>query len=230
MSTVLAVGGGGFSVLRPTPTLDQFFLDLTGKSRPRIGYIPTATGDSAERIAQWLSITEGYDCDPVIISVYAPEDKHLPDVVRSCDAIWVGGGNTLNMIHLWQLWGIDSALREAFDAGTVLGGVSAGGNCWFEQCSTDSYGPTLKVIPAMGFLPGSFCPHYDEEAERRPTLKRFLESGELKSGWAVDSLTGALFVDGNFVKGVSAGSEHWVYRVGLEGGVMVEERMETERV
>jgi len=229
--TIVAVGGAGFSALNPTPTFNRYFLSLTGVSRPKIAYIPTATGDSAERIAQWLSVTAQYECDPVIISVYAPDDKNLAEVALSCNAIWVGGGNTLNMLHLWNLWGLDTALREAYEKGIVLGGVSAGGNCWFEQCSTDSYGPTLKVMPAMGVLPGSFCPHYDEEVERRPTLKRFLESGELKPGWAVDAMTGAVFVDGEYSHGVSANSTGAVYRVGLDAhGLMTEERLEPIRL
>jgi len=84
------------------------------------------------------------------------------------DIIYVGGGNTRSMICLWREWGADEVLREAYEAGILLCGVSAGAICWFEQGVTDSVWP-LGVLPCLGLLPGSCCPHYDSEAERRPT-------------------------------------------------------------
>ena len=96
------------------------------------------------------------------------------------DVIYVGGGNTANMLAIWRVHGIDRALREAWSRGAVLGGMSAGANCWFEGCVTDSFGPVLRELgDGLGILSGSFCPHYDGEPERRPTYTRLVGEGIL---------------------------------------------------
>jgi dipeptidase E len=105
----------------------------------------------------------------------------------SQDLIYVGGGNTANMLAIWRVHGIDRALREAWERGAVLGGMSAGANCWFEDSVTDSFGPELRALGGgLGLLAGSFCPHYDGEPERRPTYTRLVQEGLLTPGYAAD--------------------------------------------
>jgi peptidase E len=91
------------------------------------------------------------------------------------------------MLALWREWSLDAILREAWEKGVVLAGISAGANCWFEACSTDSYGNgSLRPLNCLGLLAGGFCPHYDGEAQRRPTLGAMVGAGELPDSWACD--------------------------------------------
>ena len=89
----------------------------------------------------------------------------------SHDVVLVGGGNTLNMLAIWRAHGLDRILREAWEAGVVLAGGSAGANCWFEATTTDSYllGRADPLPDGIGLVPGSFCPHFDSEPARRPS-------------------------------------------------------------
>ena len=90
------------------------------------------------------------------------------DFVCSQDLIFVGGGNTANLLAVWRVHGLDGILREAWESGVVLAGGSAGANCWFEASTTDSFGPLAALPDGLGLLAGSFCPHYADEPGRRP--------------------------------------------------------------
>jgi peptidase E len=97
------------------------------------------------------------------------------------------------MLAVWQEWGVAEILREAWQSGTVLAGVSAGAICWFEQGVTDSWADELRPLDCLGFLPGSCCPHYDGEADRRPSYHRLVASGEIATGIAIEDWTGVHF-------------------------------------
>ncbi len=107
--------------------------------------------------------------------------------------IYVGGGNTKSLLAIWRDWGVTEILREAWEVGIVLTGVSAGAICWFEQGLTDSFSDGLRPLDCLGFLPGSCCPHYDGEAQRRPSYHRLLTSGEISAGVAIEDWTGVHF-------------------------------------
>ena len=141
------------------------------------------------------------------------------------DVIYVGGGNTKSLLALWQAWELPSILREAYDRGIVLAGISAGANCWFEQGVTDSASPTIDVLPCLGFLPGSFCPHFDGEAERRPTFHRLLAEGHIVPGYAADDGAAFHFVDGTLRQVVSSRETAQGYRLAWEGGQSVEQAL-----
>jgi peptidase E len=111
------------------------------------------------------------------------------------DVIFVGGGNTKSMLAVWAEWGLASILREAWESGNVLSGVSAGAICWFDQGLTDSYSDRLVVLDCLGFIPGSCSPHYDGEPGRRPSFHRFLEEGSIAAGIALDDGAAAHYVD-----------------------------------
>jgi len=227
---IVAIGGGGFDSANPSPHMDEWFLKLTGTARPRLTLIPTATADSPDRIGRFIEAAQYLGIDPFVLSLYWPESRDDLKRAMEADAIFVTGGNTFNMIGLWRLWGLDHLLWEAHQNGVLLGGVSAGANCWFEQCSTDSFGRALEVIPGLGWIPGSFCPHYHGEAERRPTLAGFLDSGELKPGWAADDLA-ALVISPNGAKSTfsfAQGAE--VYQVSVQEGVFIENPLPGSRI
>jgi peptidase E len=122
--------------------------------------------------------------------------KRTPDLRASLlnqDVIYVGGGNTKSMLVVWRDWGLPELLREAWEKGIVLTGVSAGAICWFEQGVTDSWAGELRSVDCLGFVPGSCCPHYDGEADRRPSYHRLLASGDISAGFAIEDWTGVHF-------------------------------------
>ena len=116
----------------------------------------------------------------------------------------VGGGNTANMLAIWHVHGVDAALREAWERGIVLAGMSAGSICWFEAGVTDSFGDQLAPLRCLGFLPGSNCPHYDSESQRRPTYRRLVDAGELPPGLAAEDGVGLHFVGTELAEAVTA--------------------------
>jgi peptidase E len=114
--------------------------------------------------------------------------------VAAADVVYVNGGNTANALAIWRVHGVDRALREVWQRGGVLGGWSAGAICWFEDSVTDSFGPELRRLgDGLGFLSGSFCPHYDGEPERRPAYTRLVRDGVLAAGYAADDDAGFHF-------------------------------------
>jgi peptidase E len=122
---------------------------------------------------------------------------NVPDLrahLLAQDIIWVGGGSTANLLALWRLHGLDLVLRECWEAGVVLKGVSAGSLCWHVGGTTDSFGPTLvPVTDGLAFLPWSNSPHHDAEEQRRPLIHRLIAEGTLPDGYATENGTGLVF-------------------------------------
>ena len=152
------------------------------------------------------------------------------EVLLSVDGIVVSGGNTLNQQVIWKAHGIDEVLREAWDRGIVLGGASAGSLCWFEEGTTDSRPKELTVVKCLGFLKGSHSPHYDGEANRRPTYHRMIKSGEMKPGYACDNNAGIYFEDNEVARVVHTRAEAKVYYVSLQEEEVVERELEAEMI
>ncbi|MCA0361692.1 MAG: peptidase E [Armatimonadetes bacterium] len=212
--TIFAIGGGGFDSDQPSRTaLDRFFVDLTGKASPKICLIPTATGDSIFRISRFFRAAVAVGAVPSTLELYKVPGPDLAAYLLEHDAIFVSGGNTFNMLALWRAWGLDGVLRQAYEAGIPLGGVSAGANCWFEGCSTDSFFDDLAYMPCLGWLEHNCCPHYDEEALRKPHLAEMIQKGEIGKTLAIDGGVGCLFRDESLVEVVSCsptGAAFWV--------------------
>src|SRR5687767_13777000 len=111
------------------------------------------------------------------------------------DAIIVGGGNTLNMLAIWKVQGVDKVLQQAWKKGIILAGGSAGSLCWFEQGTTDSRPKEISKIECLGSIKCSPCPHYDSEPTRRPLYHSYIRSKEFKAGYACDDKAAILFQD-----------------------------------
>ena len=175
------------------PALDDFLLALAGRERPRVCNVGTATGDASQHIVSFYEVYAGR-AEASHLELFGVPEPGFRERLLEQDLIWVGGGNTASMIAVWRAHGIDEALREAWERGTVLAGSSAGAICWFEAGVTDSFGPDLSPMQCLGFLPGSACPHYDSEERRRPTFQRLVASGELPPGVAADDGAALHFV------------------------------------
>jgi dipeptidase E len=216
------MGGGGFSKEPENPLLDDFILRLTGRDRPRICFVPTASGDADGYIARFYEAFDSSRAAATHMPLFKRDERHLRALLLSQDVIYVGGGNVANLLAVWRLHGVDAVMREAWEHGVVLCGVSAGMNCWFEACSTDSFGPLTPLRDGLGFLQGSACPHYDGEPQRRPTFHRFVVEGSLPDGYAADDGAALHFEGTNLVEVVASRPNARAWRVACVDGQLLE--------
>lgn len=221
---IVAMGGGGFS-MEGDRVLDDYILGLTGRSRPRVGFLGTASGDHEgyiERFHEGLSDR----AETSDLRLFSQPSHDPSEWFAAQDVIYVGGGSTANLLAVWRVHGVDELARAAYERGAILCGVSAGAICWFEAGITDSFGPLQELRDGVGILGGSFTPHYDGEAERRPALRRAIEGG-FPSGLAADDFAAAHFVDGELHSAVSSRRGAGVYRVSLGAADVHEEPIDT---
>lgn len=213
---IITLGGGGFSMEPENPLLDRYILNQSDKPNPKICFIPTASGDSDQYISKYYTFFDKENCRPSHLSLFKPPTRDLEGFLLEKDIIYVGGGNTKNLLVLWKEWGLDAVLRKAWEQGIVLAGISAGSICWFEEGVTDSYGDGLEPIKCLGFLKGSNCPHYDGETERRPAYHRFIHSGVIQPGIAADDGAAVHYIDQDIHGIISSRPNAKAYKVYYE--------------
>ena len=206
------MGGGGFSMEPDNPALDHFVLRLARRENPAVCFLATASGDAESYIENFYAAFRQLPCRPTHAPLFA-RTPDLKTVLLEQDVIYVGGGNTKSMLAVWREWEIPALLRRAWESGTVLAGVSAGAICWFETGVTDSSGTGLYPLQCLGLLPGTCCPHYDGEAERRPALHKLIENGTIDSALALDDGAAAHFINGTLANIVSSRPHARAYRV-----------------
>ena len=217
---IVGLGGVG-QTLEQTDALLRHVVSLAGRERPRVLHVPTASGDAAEGLVMVYERLGGL-CELSHLRFFPYPPDGLRELVLSQDAISVGGGNTANMLAIWRVHGFDAILRDAWERGLVLFGVSAGMLCWFEAGVTDSFGPQLEGLrDGLGFLSGSACPHYDGEEFRRPRYRELVDDG-FPEGIAADDGVGLHYVGTELREVVSCRPGATAYRVTRDG----EERLE----
>jgi len=182
---IIAIGGGGFGRNPGEGIIEKYIINQSEEERPNICFIPTATGDNDAYKVNFYSTFSTLNCSTSHLDFFK-RTPNLEELCLSQDIIFVGGGNTKSMLAIWKEWGLVKILKQAYESGTIMCGVSAGAICWFEQGITDSWEDELKIINCLGFVQGSCCPHYDEEPQRKPSLNKFLNAGELKNCNAID--------------------------------------------
>ncbi len=224
----ILIAGGGFG-----EGFIRYMAQLTGKRRPKLLYLPTASADSPTGIITWFRDCSKLDVEPSAQESFIASTRQArswEDVLLSVDGIVASGGNTLNQQAIWKAQGIDVILRKAWDQGIVLGGASAGSLCWFEEGTTDSRPKELSTVQCLGFLKGSHSPHYDREPARRPLYKKLIASGEMKPGYACDNDAGIYFEDNEVKRVVCTRAGAKVYHVTRSGATAVEKLMEPELI
>ena len=219
------MGGGGFSMEPDNPLMDSWLLSLTGATTPKICFLATASGDAREYIERFYTAFSALPCTPRHLPLFRREDPDLRAVVLGQDLIYVGGGNTANMLAVWRIHGLDAVLREAWQAGVVLAGLSAGSLCWFDSGVTDSFGVALAPLrDGLGLLPGSHCPHYDGEALRRPCYRELIRTGALPPGLATDDSAAMRFSGTSLVEVVSSRPGAGAWKVTADGEQAIDAR------
>ena len=171
-------------------------LELTGKQRPRICFVHTASGDDPAYLTRSYAAMSELGCDVTHLQLFTQPNAPVREHILKSDVIWVGGGSVANLLAVWQLHGVDIAMREAYEAGKILGGVSAGSICWHLGGPTDSFGPKLEpVTNALGLLPFGNGVHYDSEAQRRPLVHELVKTNIFDRVYATDDRVGILYED-----------------------------------
>jgi dipeptidase E len=222
------MGGGGFSMEPDNPLLDDFVLGLSRRHPARVCFVPTASADSPTYIVRFYRRFAGR-CVPTDLTLWNPQSlprhpsrtSELAAFIAEQDVIYVGGGDTANLLVLWRRHGLDGILRDAWSKGAVLAGVSAGMLCWFNGGVTDSFGGLEPLHDGLGLIDATACPHYDGEPERRPAYHRAIAEG-MKSGFAADDGAALHFHRTTFVEAISSRPEARAYRVELTSNGVAE--------
>jgi peptidase E len=203
-------------------------LELSGSDRPRVLFILTASGDDPQYLAAMYSALADTDCDVDHLALFPQPNRPVDEAIDKADVIWVGGGSVANLLALWRLHGVDTALHRAWESGTVLGGVSAGSICWHVGGPTDSFGKELApVTDALGFLPYGNGVHYDSEEQRRPLLHELVSSGTLPESYATDDRVAIVYRGTEPVEVITdvPDTDAAAYRVTIGEDGVVEERL-----
>jgi dipeptidase E len=231
---IIAIGGGGFLMETENSLLDQYFLDKTETSCPKICFIPTGSGDSESFICSFYSAFSQYSCKPSHLAFfrrYRHGAVHLDQIEQhllSQDAIYVGGGNTRAMLAVWREWNLPEILRKAWQSSVLLGGMSAGALCWFDYGGSDSVLENqLGTLPGLGFLTGSCVPHYDGEKYRRADFHQLLKNGKIPDGIGIDDGAAVLFEGQQLVEVVASRKTATVYQVRLEQEQVLETSLDS---
>ncbi len=223
---IVAIGGGGLSTESDNLLLEQYLLKLANKESPKICFVPTASGDSQSYIDRFDAAFAQLPCIPSHLLLFRLHTADLRSFVLEQDIIYVGGGNTKNLLALWKDWGLDTIIREAWEQGVILAGWSAGSICWFEEGVTDSFPGELRVLRCLGFLKGSNCPHYDGEPERKPSYHRLLAEGLISEGYAADDGVALHFLGTQMEKIVRSRPHAKAYRLEKVGETVKESPLE----
>jgi dipeptidase E len=209
---------GGF----PDETLLEYLLGLApGK---RFLYVPTPGMEDTERTVWWYERLRGR-AEMTHLHFFPWPPSGLTELALDHDVIFVTGGNTANALAIWRTHGFDKVLSKAWEEGVLLAGWSAGMICWFEHGVTDSFGPELSPLECLGFLPGSACPHYDGEEQRRPVYTRLVTEGRLPPGVAADDDVALRYAGTELREVVTCREGASAYRIGPDGEQQLEARL-----
>lgn len=230
---IVAMGGGGFSMEPENPLLDDFVIGLSPRQPARVCFLPTASADAPAYIVRFYRAFAG-KCLATDLTMWNPswlprQPQRTADIaafIAEQDVIYVGGGDTANLLVLWRRHGVDRQLRAAWTRGAVLAGVSAGMLCWFTGGVTDSLGGLEPLDDGLGLLEGSACPHYDGEPGRRGAYHDAIANG-MPAGYAADDGAALHFHGRELVEVVSSRPAARAYRVELRENGVVETALRT---
>jgi dipeptidase E len=226
---IIPIGGGGFYRDSENLALEKYVVAQSGAEHARVCFVPTASGEPDHYLSSFYAAFLKLGCQPSVLSFF----KRTPDLhsfLLNQDVIFVGGGNTKSLLAVWRDWGVVDILRQTWESGVVLTGVSAGAICWFEQGLTDSFSDQLRPLECLGFIPGSCCPHYDGEPQRRPSYHQLLTSEEIRAGVAIEDWTGVHYIGKEIHRVVSSKRGARAYSMRAVYGSVQEVPLPTEYI
>ena len=202
---IVAIGGGGFGRSIGKFIIGKYIISLIRGDRPKVCFIPTASGDNTSYKLNFYRAFSSLNCIPSHVDFFSRTDE-LEDKILSQDIVYVGGGNTKSMLAVWREWELDKILKRAYEKGIVMSGVSAGAICWFEKGITDSYSKALQIIDCLGLINGIACPHFDEEKEREPYVNQLIMSEIINSCICIEGNSALHICNENIIKTINFGS------------------------
>jgi peptidase E len=236
--TILATSGGAVSGARTkweVGPLTSYAVELAGVTgrAPRVCFLGTASGDNPQLVRDFYDMSQLAGFHGSHLQLFTmPNVEDMREHLLGQDVIWVWGGSVAGLLAMWQLHGVDELMREAWQAGVVLTGVSAGSICWHLGGTTDSFGPDLRpVTNGLGLVPFSNGVHYDSEEQRRPLFQKLIADEVLPAGYATDDGAGVLYRGTEMVEALTERDDaaaYWVER-GPDGAA-VETRLDTRRL
>ena len=218
---IIAIGGGGFGRNVSSSLIEKYILSLSDKDFPRICFLPTATGDNDTYIVRFYSVFTRLKCIPTHIEMFK-RTINIKEHIMNQDVVFVGGGNTKSMLAVWNDWGMNNILEQAYNKGVIMSGVSAGAICWFTSGITDSWDNQLKILPCLDFINGTCCPHYDEEPSRIPYVNKVLKDKKVSNCISIEGGTSMHFIDGVPFKNVSFKNNKNSYNVYFEKNKVIQ--------
>jgi dipeptidase E len=232
---IVAIGGGEIRT-RGTAAIDREIIRLSNKVRPNILFVPTASSDSERYWKRFREYFGGFlKCrtDVLFLIRELPTREEIKRKIFSADIVYVGGGNTLNMMRVWRRLGVDQILKEAYRKGTVLAGISAGAICWFDSGHSDSmsfYDPQhwkYINVRGLGLISGINCPHYNSMTRGVPRRRDFRELIRKIGGIgiAIENNCAIEFIDDRLYRVIRSRDYSRAYRVYKLGGDVVAEQI-----
>jgi peptidase E len=218
---IVAFGGGGFSMEAGNPLLDDYVLEATGAERPKVCFIPTASGDADHYVVRFYRRFSGV-ADTSHVSLFRRDkgagavEGDLENHLLAQDLIYVGGGSVLSLLGTWRAHGVDTMLKRAWRRGVTLCGLSAGSLCWFSEAITAFHGPP-EIVRGLGLLPHSNCVHYDGEAERGDAFRDWVAAGRMREGYASEDGVALHFEGRELLRAVSSRPDARAFRVSTDG-------------
>ena len=225
MKQIISIGGGGFGRSLGELRIEKYIINQCKSNKPKICFIPTATGDDSGYINNFYRAFNTLDCIPSDISFFK-RTINLREHILNQDIIFVGGGNTKSMLAVWREWGLDIILKEAYNKGIIMSGVSAGAICWFDKGITDSWSHDLAIMDCLGFVNGTCCPHYDEEPNRRPFVEKELVNKNIDSCISIEGFNALHLIDDKPEYSVSFKNDNNSYNVILQNGSVIEDQID----
>ncbi len=217
---IVAIGGGGFGRSLGSLVIEKYIISLVTKKRPKICFIPTASGDNDLYKLNFYRAFSKLGCITSHIDFFS-RTENLEEKVLNQDIIYVGGGNTKSMLAVWKEWNLNEILHNAYEKGIVMSGVSAGAICWFDKGITDSFADKLEIIDCLGFVKGIACPHFDEEKEREPFVNTLLERDIIDSCICIQGNSALHIKDNLDYKSVNFGEKKVCLKISKENNKII---------
>ena len=224
LGQIIAIGGGGFGRSIYNTKIDRYILEQTDSQKPNVCFIPTASAEDKAYTVNFYAVYSKLNCNPSHINFFQRTPR-LDSIINKQDVIFVGGGNTKSMLAVWKEWKLDKLLLKAYNRGAILCGVSAGAICWFKQGITDSWASNLNVMGCLDFVSGCCCPHYDGEADRRPSVHDMIKNDKIESCLAVEDGAALHYRNGKLLTSVSFYKDKKTYIVKNSPSGIIEEEV-----
>lgn len=206
MKKIVFIGGGDIgrgNTIYETEEIDKEIVKITNKTNPNFLFIGLASSfsdsyyDTIKKIYKNLGCNTQYLKKKNII-----HNKDITkDKIMSADIIYIGGGDSIKLISEVKEYKIDKLLKEAYEKGTVIAGISAGAILLSNEGFSDSLilrgeNDKYSFIKGLNLININICPHYNIDIEKNKQLKEQIKDRKV---YGLENCT-ALIVEDNKIR------------------------------